>query len=561
MSSLDRRRFDCAWLALLMTVSSIWCISAASRLGPTFDEPLYLARGLEAWRTGSKAGLLRVGTMPLPANFDTLPLYLAERWHGQPWDVTSDMSMILPWARASALPFWWLLLFYAWRIAYSLGGPWAGRLAAAVLACEPNLLAHASLATTDIPLTATLLAFTFHYKFGREADSRWRRVVIPGIWFGVALLAKASTMVFGPICMAVIEAERYIGSPSRPPAMTIIRQFIRNALAIGAIGYSLAFLYCGCDWQPEASFVAWARSLPDGTGKSIMLPIAENLRIFSNAGEAFVRQIKHNSKGHGTYLLGQQYDRAVWFYFPVLMTIKLTIPFLIAPLIVLAVRPRCLRNWAFLVGIVLAIFSLSYRVQIGIRFVLPCIAFVGIGCSVAIVEIARSIQSRSGQFVLRWTVGAACGWLIIASMFAWPDGLRYVNEIWGGSNTGYRLASDSNFDWGQGLPELARWQQAHHVDDLNIWYFGTDPTVLTMRQLTFHTMAINSTDEVRRCVAGRRLAVGATVLYGHREVPGHRAAAEFLQTQQPIDRVGTFLIFDFRGLTPTPPDRFRADSR
>src|SRR5437764_9921609 len=36
------------------------------------------------------------------------------------------------------------------------------------------------------------------------------------------------------------------------------------------------------------------------------LPIsAENLRIFSNAGEPVIRQISHNFRGHGAYLLGR----------------------------------------------------------------------------------------------------------------------------------------------------------------------------------------------------------------------------------------------------------------
>ena len=41
---------------LCLVASSIWCVTAAARLGPTFDEPLYITRGLERWRTGSHAG-------------------------------------------------------------------------------------------------------------------------------------------------------------------------------------------------------------------------------------------------------------------------------------------------------------------------------------------------------------------------------------------------------------------------------------------------------------------------------------------------------------------------
>src|SRR5207249_2462166 len=114
---------------------------------------------------------------------------------------------LLPWARAGNLVFWWLLLIYGFLIARDLAGNWAGRLAVAALACEPNLLAHAGLATTDISISACLLAFAIHFRRGRD-QSNAKRLLIPGLCFGLALLAKASALVFGPILMIAIEFER-----------------------------------------------------------------------------------------------------------------------------------------------------------------------------------------------------------------------------------------------------------------------------------------------------------------------------------------------------------------
>ena len=34
----------------------------------------------------------------------------------------------------------------------------------------------------------------------------------------------------------------------------------------------------------------------------------------------------------------------------------------------------------------------------------------------------------------------------------------------------------SNYDWGQGLPDLRKWQQQHPGADRNVWYFGSDPS-------------------------------------------------------------------------------------
>ena len=123
---------DALWLLICGIASSAWCLSAGQQLGATFDEPIYVTRGLEAWRTGSHAGLLHLGTMPLPVDVQTLPLLLWERWRGLPFDPAADLEQILPVARAGTLVFWWLLLLYGMLAGRTLAGPWAGRLAVAL---------------------------------------------------------------------------------------------------------------------------------------------------------------------------------------------------------------------------------------------------------------------------------------------------------------------------------------------------------------------------------------------------------------------------------------------
>src|SRR5207248_6505373 len=192
----------------------------------------------------------------------TLPLYLWECATGTHFDATSDLAAILVYARAANLVFWWLLLWYARLTGRALAGPWGGRLAVAVLACEPNLLAHAGLATTDIAVSACLLPLLYHFRAGRDAG--WpRRRAIPALWFGLAVLAKASALVYGPICLVVIEAERLArtGGLVCGPGTSILAKLghawrqthpARRDLAwIGCCGLAVAFVYCGCDWQPQ----------------------------------------------------------------------------------------------------------------------------------------------------------------------------------------------------------------------------------------------------------------------------------------------------------------------
>lgn len=566
---MDERRYgrlgDWLWLLACGLLSSAWCLSAAGQLGASFDEPLYLKRGLERWRTGSYAGLMRLGTMPLPIDVETLPLYLWERARGVPFDPELETYKLLPVARAAALTFWWLLLLYGMLIGRHLAGPWGGRLAVVLLACEPTLLAHASLATTDIAITACLLAFAYHFCVGRDAG--WsKRVGVPAVWFALAVLAKASGLVFGPLCMAVIELHRYASStqPALPAGSRLgglwahIRSCRRDFFQIIAGGLLLVFVYVGSDWRAEPSFVKWANTLDDGAVGTTTRWLAANLHIFSNAGEGLVQQIKHNIRSHGgTYLLGEQAPRAFWYYFPVALTIKLSVALLLLPLLVALTRPKALLNWACLCALVLLVFSLNCRVQIGVRLVLPLVGLAVVGLAAAAVQAAKSIGPGWRRSAFAGLVGVGTAWTVVAAIDVWPQGLCYVNEFWGGPEDGYILLSDSNYDWGQGLPDLARWQKNHAEAPLDVWYFGSDPTVLRLpvRAIPLHSMPIQGPDDVRAQVAGRYLAVSTTLLYGRAtDMPGHRNAAAFLRTCVPAARTATFLIYDFTsaGTGPAP---------
>src|SRR5437016_353480 len=79
---LRSRWIDGLWLLAFGIASSAWCVTSAAELGATFDEPLYLNAGLTGWRTGSNKLLMSAGTMPLPVDVETLPIYLWEQGRG-----------------------------------------------------------------------------------------------------------------------------------------------------------------------------------------------------------------------------------------------------------------------------------------------------------------------------------------------------------------------------------------------------------------------------------------------------------------------------------------------
>jgi hypothetical protein len=269
-----------------------------------------------------------------------------------------------------------------------------------------------------------------------------------------------------------------------------------------------------------------------------MIWLSENLCIFSNAAEALVRQIKHNAHGHGTYLLGQDRPSAFWYYFPVVLSIKLTVPTL-AGLAVLAVSGRRgLMTWVGACALVLFAFSLNCRVQIGVRLVLPLVAMLTVTLAVGLAHFAG--RCLAGRLLAAGVVGWSAG----IAVMTWPHGLTYVNDFWGGPGRAHELVSDSNCDWGQGLYELQHWQ-ADHSAPLRVWYFGTDPLIHSGPWLhtPLHILPLESDGTIQPEARGGHLAVGKTLVYGHALTESHRRAAAYLRTQTPIASTTTFLIY------------------
>lgn len=173
-----------------------------------------------------------------------------------------------------------------------------------------------------------------------------------------------------------------------------------------------------------------------------------------------------------------------------------------------------------------------FRVQTGIRFLLPLIV-PAVAWIAARVTAAAEPRWRPVLFVVPALIA-------VESARTWPDALRYVNPLWGGAENGYRVVTDSNFDWGQGLPELARWQQADGRP-MAIWYFGTDTRFPEL--VRYYPGDPNVS---RDTVNGRLLAVSASFLYGgYLETPGPaNDLIRKLRNQPPVARTSTFVVFD-----------------
>jgi hypothetical protein len=545
-------RYDVLWFLACAVLSSVYSVTSASQLGATVDEPDYVFHGMNRWRTGRHNLFMHGGIMPLPCEVQTLPLYLVERVRGQPFEAMPDCTRILPWARAGNLAFWWLVLGYGGYLGRQLGGCWAGRLAMAWLACEPNLLAHASLATTDVSLVACLLALLAHYRAGRvDGQAAWRwRVGAPLVWAGLAFLAKASAVAFVPLVLVAAEIERLVRSDAlrADESLGSVWRRLGRFLMVGLIdggqvlggGFLLAVLYFGIG-SGSAFRSEWAQThQPHGLlGHAVW---QANKYLHSYALGALTFQMHHQEEGHGgALLLGQWYPEGIWYYFPAAFALKLGLPVLAGVCAVGVARPRALANAVMLATALLLVHSLTCRVQIGIRLFLPAVALLVIGVSAALVQCYGLSRFGWQHGLARTAAMCAVGWTLWGSVAVWPHALCYANEAAGGARRNHLNLGDSNHDWGQGLPELLAWQRAHADAPLSVWYFGRNEA-LQSANLTPIDLQNQPADTLEARLKGRYLAVSTTLLFGG---PGKSPTGERLRAMKPAGRTMTFFIYDF----------------
>ena len=127
-----------------------------------------------------------------------------------------------------------------------------------------------------------------------------------------------------------------------------------------------------------------------------------------------------------------------------------------------------------------------------LRYILPCVPALYIWLGRLAVAWAASpyvsaprpgtpasprCQSPIWQ---RWSLALCLTWFIASSLRFAPEHLSYFNELVGGPDDGRFHLVDSNIDWGQNLPALKRWYDAHpEARPLRLAYFGMmDPRVL-----------------------------------------------------------------------------------
>jgi hypothetical protein len=443
----ENSRYRVAALCLVL----IFCLQALlslPKLSATPDELPHLSSGYSYWLT--RDFRINPEHPPLAKLIAAIPLLMirpkldttSEYWSeaieypfGFDFLYRNNADQLLFWGRVPMIALAALGAIVTFLWARDLFGPRAGVLALGLYAFSPNLLAHGTLVTTDVPL-AVFSTLTL-YLFSKQGEQpTWRNSLCAGLALGAAMASKFSGGLL-PLLIAALSALRAWQSTDRKAqALREIRNLFIMAIA------SLFVI--------EASY----------------LFSASPLLYFKNARLVNANHIAN----YRYYLFGEFKEGGWWYYFLAAFAFKATLATLVLMMLAAArmiTRPiRDFGEIVLLLGIGFYVLVTSVGAgDLGVRYLLPIFPLVFVWLSRIVPDYWSNRLGRAVLFVL-------LAWQAWAGVSAFPNYIPYFNEMAGGARGGIEILDDSNVDWGQGLKQASEYVRNRGIKDVALYSFS-----------------------------------------------------------------------------------------
>jgi hypothetical protein len=418
----------------------------------TADEEIHIACGLEVWRR--RQYTIEPQHPPLARLLVAALPYLAggkPRGPGDWWESDDEEFYwrTLSLARAGNLVFLPVLLIWIYRWGREWYGPRAALGAAALVAFSPNLLAHASLATLDFGAAVTMFLASCEWWRWSRSPGRWQSSLRAGLALAAAVLTKFSALFIVP-AMGLA----FFGIARSFPGL---RRFVL------AISVALAAIWAGYGFSvrplPSAQFTPPAGTIQESIQRAVERAAGDTPLPAPQFVRGVLDVLAHNAQGHASYLLGEVRTRGWWYYFPVALAVKTTLPLLILAAGGLASGRRMLGPAAAAM-VVLGIAMLS-NLNLGVRHVLAVYPLLALVAAAAFEDRRRRVAAAAF---------ALLAWHGAESVRAHPDYLAYFNQTVRGRE--HQVLLDSNLDWGQDFERLRRYLAENRVESVHLSLFG-----------------------------------------------------------------------------------------
>lgn len=433
----------------------------------------------------------------------------------------NDADKIIFWSR---FPLILLTIFFGWLIFSWTKKRFSFTVALLTLTFytfSPTFLAHSPLVTTDLGAAfAFFIGIISFLKFLEKPSGR--NMLIAGLIFGIAQLIKFSLVLLMPVMLIILVAWVL----TRPNLHWHERwrlglKFIFKTMAIGLTGLILIWLvyaYFVWNYPPEKQFRDAEFTLTSfGFRPAANFDLALIKNKFTRPLGQYVLGVlmvtQRSAGGNTQFFLGEVSAAGYRSYFPLLYLLKESLAFHLLTLLTLVFALRKIyhrvklsfgekklnlaRYWvenhfvefSALVFIIFYWFiSIKSPLNIGVRHVLPTFPFIYLLVARQITEWLKAYEYPAPRNWLEWLKNiyqiyiksipkylltfALLLWIILGTIFSFPNFLSYYNEFAGGARDGWKIAVDSNYDWGQDLKRLTQFVEKNKIEKIAVDYFG-----------------------------------------------------------------------------------------
>jgi 4-amino-4-deoxy-L-arabinose transferase-like glycosyltransferase len=468
-------------LCLLFVGQCAWFINTQSLSN---DEPLHMIAGLEAWRyhrferwNDHPPLVFLLCTLPLLANHTEISIQPDAKYA----DAITPRPEAIAWAARPVVVMLGVLLgVLLWMTARRLFSEGAANFALALFAFSPSLIANFSITCNDGALALITFVTALQVVYWRRTQS-WGRSVALGLVLGALLATKFSTPVIFILAVGLVLVLKPAGVTWKPRGWNW-----RKALAMIAIAFLFVWGTYFFHWTKVTVKDGFVTVTSPNRTKATTGDMHRhlNLTVYLPAGEyveGMGRVANHLNLGHPTFFLGQVSIGKGWkSYFPVVVLLKW--PTVVLAIFLTAVVLGFLRRIQFPPDLlILSLFPALYfllaifsKVDLGERHILLVYPFALLYAA-ALWHAARQRRAILALLVALVVVNAA------DTLRYGPGTLSYFN-VFVKPATSYKLLSDSNLDWGQGLLALRKYQAEHPSETIHLAYFGTmDPALYGIR--------------------------------------------------------------------------------
>jgi hypothetical protein len=133
-------------------------------------------------------------------------------------------------------------------------------------------------------------------------------------------------------------------------------------------------------------------------------------------------------------------------------------------------------------------------------------------------------------------------WLAVRCADVYPHGISYFNSWVGGPEHGHEYLADSNVDWGQDLPALAKFVRDHDLGKIRLSYFGNDNPWRYFREDEIEILVPPWGKEWAKGSIYKPepgfYAISATLIPGHFFGPLYRDYYQVFREMEPIAKAG-----------------------